>query len=224
MNIQAIVKLLLEGGTLTDEQKTFASSWNPGEAIAAARKEEAEKSTTQLKAANDARLLAESTKDTLEKSLAELHEKDGTELERMAKKLERVESELESQKETGAKALRDASLLDVAGRIVWKDDKAASSGRVLINHHFKDVTDFGDKDTMIAMLDQFKEANPYLIRANGAGGGGADPGNPNESGLPSPTGRYTKASIKKLSEENPEEFDKQWPEINKAMLAGEITE
>jgi len=221
MDIQKIVAKSVAGEELTAEEKAFAESWNPGNAISAARKEAETKAAEALK---EATIKAEE----LEAQLEELHDKDRTEAEKLQrafereqKKREKLEQQFRDQQAAAAKAMRESSISSIASSIEFADEKARQAGRILLEHNLNGVDDLTDTATVEAIVGQFRETVPHLLKASGTGGNGSTP--TQAAGVQPQSTKWTRASVESLANSDPSAFEQAWPEIQAAMASGDLT-
>lgn len=206
MNIQDIIKKLLAGETLTDEEKDFASKFdlqaNLDKASAAARrKAEGERDA-------NAKTITE-----LQKQLEELTKTKGaddTELGKLRKEVEKLaKAKAESDAKVAAQERKQA--IAAAAKeygVVIAEGVSANAFEQLLNIAVGD-TKLDDADAMKAVMETFKKDNPAMIADGGVAGVGGK-GKPNSMGSsfvgnPWKKGAENLTAQMQLMKENPAE-------------------
>jgi len=191
MGIEDVLLKVVEGETLSDEEIESVKGFKlpdvsaaKNEAAANARK----KATEQHKAE-----LAE-----LQGKLAEYEEQiesftdKGTDAERNAKTLEKLQKQLEDMKTAKSelelqnqKIQRNHAFEQVVGKLEFMDDSAKDLGRLKLETLLNEVDDLSDSDFVNPIIQDFEKAYPALFQASPTPGTGTR--NAGGSGQPEPT-------------------------------------
>lgn len=197
MNITAIVKKLLAGEALTDDEKSFAESFDQQALIdkasaAARRKAEGERDENAK------------TVEELRAKLADFEAKKGegeTEMAKLKREVEKLaKAKAESDAKVAAQERREAiaSAAKECGVNIAEGVSAAAFEKLL------DIavgsTDLGDADAVKAVMDAFKRDNPAMIADGGHAGTGSR-GFPSGGGVGSFAGNPFKKGQENLTEQ-----------------------
>lgn len=221
MNIKDILaKIKAEGyDKLTDAEKAFIEQFDlqaelDKASAAARRKAETDTKTAQGKVAELNAQIAELQKQLEEKGAAGA--KQDTELQKLQKqvaKLEKQNADAEARIKANARltAIRDAAK---AKGINAADGISVKAFESLLDQAVGE-TDTSDADALNAVLDQFKQDNPAMIRAEVKGGTGVKgkPAGNAFAGVPNPWKGESFNLTKQI------EIQTQNPDLAKTMMA-----
>ena len=206
MSITDIIKKLLAGETLTDDEKSFAEKFDLQGQIdkasaAARRKAEGERDANAK------------TIEELNAKLKELEDAGGkgeTEISKLRKEVEKLsKAKAESDAKVAAQERRAAiAACAKANGVNMADGVSASAFEQLLNIAVGD-TKVDDEDAMKAVMETFKRENPAMIADGGHSGVGGK-GKPNSQtgsfvGNPFKKGAENLTAQMQLMKENPAE-------------------
>ena len=182
MELKDVLAKITKGETLTDEEKTFVSTY-----AAPDIQGEVDKRANAIKA--EAERKANEKIKTLEVQITELNqkleEKDSaglSEVEKMKKELERNLNALETlKKEKDELAKNNTSLqrnhaIDgLFGKLSFVKGANVSGMKTLFSHSLSD-TDLNDEGAVKRAIDAFNEENKFALSATSSGGAGTQHG------------------------------------------------
>lgn len=171
MTIKDIIAKVLKGETLTDEEKTFAGSYDPQKDIDTAAGSARRKAEADAKTAKDALAALQAEFDAYKADNDPA--KGQTELAKLTKRMEKLEADKKAAEDRAAAMERDSRVRALAKEAGINPAKGVDSKTIdlLVDHIMKDV-DLDDADAVKTAFDGFKTSNAGLIAAQGVGGAG----------------------------------------------------
>ena len=182
MELKDVLAKITKGETLTDEEKTFVSTYAPPDVQA-----EVDKRANAIKAeaerkANEKITLLETQITELTQKLEEKDSAGLSEVEKMKKELERNLQSLEMlKKEKDELAKNNTSLqrnhaIDgLFGKLSFVKGANISGMKTLFGHSLSDV-DLNDEGAVKRAIDAFNEENKFALSATSSGGAGTQQG------------------------------------------------
>lgn len=197
MNIQEIIKKLLAGTALTDDEKSFAEGFDlqalTDKASASARRKAEGESATKLKRIEE-----------LEQELEAMKSKGATSDDDLAKLRKEVEKLTKAKAESDAKVAAQVRKEAIAAAakengITMAEGVSAKAFEQLLNLAVGD-TKLDDADGIKAAMEAFKRDNPAMIADAGHAGVGGK-GSPSGGGASSFIGNPFKKGAENLTEQ-----------------------
>lgn len=181
MNIKDVIAKALKGEKLTEEEKTFAGSYDPQKDIDTAAGSARRKAEADAKTAKDAltALQAEFDAYKADNDPAKVRAR----IEELTRNAERIEAETRDIETHIAELTRQARIRSLAqdAHLAPAKDVDGATFDMLVDHIMKDV-DLDDADAVKTAFDGFKTSNAGLIASQGVGGAGVR-GTPGCSGF-----------------------------------------
>lgn len=171
MTIKDIIAKVLKGETLTDEEKTFAGSYDPQKDIDTAAGSARRKAEADAKTAKDALTALQAEFDAYKADNDPA--KGQTELAKLTKRMEKLEADKKAAEDRAAAMERTSRVRALAKEAGINPAKGVDSKTIdlLVDHIMKDV-DLDDADAVKTAFDGFKTSNAGMIAAQGVGGAG----------------------------------------------------
>ena len=171
MTIKDIIAKVLKGETLSDEEKTFAGSYDPQKDIDTAAGSARRKAEADAKTAKDALTALQAEFDAYKADNDPA--KGQTELAKLTKRMEKLEADKKAAEDRAAAVERTSRVRALAKEAGINPAKGVDSKTIdlLVDHIMKDV-DLDDADAVKTAFDGFKTSNAGLIAAQGVGGAG----------------------------------------------------
>lgn len=185
MNIKELIQKALKGETLTDEEKTTLSGFDPDSTAAAARKSEAEKRKQAEKERDELKAKIEEAQaeiDEAKNAGKSGAEKEKAQLEKTLKKLQDAEAKAAKSEAEFAEHRRNAKLDGLLNGLKFVDGFDRDLIRPAFAANFKDLDENGlsDEGAVKPILEAFKsKSKAILADTSGHGGGSKDKGSGN---------------------------------------------
>ena len=181
MNIKDVIAKALKGEKLTEEERTFAGSYDPQRDIDTAAGSARRKAEADAKTAKDALDTLRAEYDAYRE--ANDPEKVRARIEELTRNAERIEAETRDIETHIAELTRQARIRSLAqdAHLAPAKDVDGATFDLLVDHVLHDV-DLEDAGAVKTAFDGFKASNAGLIAAQGIGGVGVK-GTPGGSGF-----------------------------------------